>query len=469
MHNAETPFPTDSVMFEDSARLTSLICGFAPLNRIWSPRATLQRMLDVEAALTRALAAHQVIPRAAVAAIAAACDAALLDADALAHDAALGGNLAIPLVRQLTARVKAADAEAAKYVHWGATSQDILDTGLVLQLRDTFALLDPLLDETCASLAALARAHRATPMIGRTWLQQALPITLGLKFAQWLDALLRHRERLAALRARVLALQFGGAAGTLASLRAQAEPVARTLADELGLALPDLPWHTQRDRIAETAAWFGMLTGTLGKIARDISLQMQTEVGELAEPAAAGKGGSSTMPHKRNPVGCAAVLTAAVRAPGLVATVFAGMVQEHERALGGWQAEWEAVPELARLAGGALAQTAQVLAGLEVDTARLAANLDATRGLVLGEAVMLALGDAIGRLDAHHLVEQASKEAVHSGRALHDVLAADPRVAAHLSPDALRDLFDPAHYVGAAHAYVDAVLARHASQNPGGH
>jgi 3-carboxy-cis,cis-muconate cycloisomerase len=465
----QIPSPFVSVMLEDSARLTSLICGTEPLNRIWSPRTTLQRMLDVEAALARALAAHRVIPRAAVAPIEAACDAARLDADALARDAALGGNLAIPLVRQLTARVKEADAEAAKYVHWGATSQDILDTGLVLQLRDTFDLLDPLLGEACASLAALARAHRATPMIGRTWLQQALPITLGLKFAQWLDALLRHRERLAALRTRVLALQFGGAAGTLASLREQAGPVARSLADDLRLDLPDVPWHTQRDRIAETAACFGMLIGTLGKIARDVSLQMQTEVGELAEPAAAGKGGSSTMPHKRNPVGCAAVLTAAVRAPGLVATVFAGMVQEHERALGGWQAEWDALPELARLAGGALAQVAQLVAGLEIDPARLAANLDATRGLVLGEAVMLALGDAIGRLDAHHLVEQASREALQSGRTLHDVLAADPRVSAQLSPEALQRLFDPAYYVGAAHAFVDAVLARHAGRNPGDH
>ncbi|WP_323123226.1 3-carboxy-cis,cis-muconate cycloisomerase [Burkholderia alba] len=454
-------------MLEDSARLTTLICGTEPLNRIWSPHATLQRMLDVEAALARALAAHRVIPPSAVAPIEAACDAAQLDADALARDAALGGNLAIPLVKQLTARVKAVDADAAKYVHWGATSQDIIDTGTVLQLRDTFDLLDPTLRDVCASLAALARAHRATPMIGRTWLQQALPITLGFKFAQWLDALLRHRDRLAALRATVLVLQFGGAAGTLASLREQAPQVAGTLAGDLRLMLPAVPWHTQRDRIAETAAYFGMLIGTLGKIARDISLQMQTEVGELAEPAAAGKGGSSTMPHKRNPVGCAAVLTAAVRAPGLVATVFAGMVQEHERALGGWQAEWDALPDLARLAGGALAQIASIVGGLDIDAARLAANLDLTRGLVLGEAVMLALGDKIGRLDAHHLVEQASKAAVRSGRPLHDVLAADPNVAAHLTPDALRRLLDPAHYVGQAQACVDAVLARHASLNPG--
>ncbi|MCQ0031380.1 3-carboxy-cis,cis-muconate cycloisomerase [Burkholderia glumae] len=449
-------------MFEHSARLTSLIGGDAALIRIWSPTATLQRMLDVEAALARALAAHGVIPAAAVAPIEAACRAERLDAEALARDAALGGNLAIPLVKQLTARVKDADAEAAKFVHWGATSQDILDTGLVLQLRETFDVLALRLDTVCASLAELARVHRATPMIGRTWLQQALPITLGLKFAQWLDALGRHRRRLAALRGEVLVLQFGGAAGTLASLREAAPRVAASLAAELALALPDLPWHTQRDRIAETAAFFAMVIGTLGKIARDISLQMQTEIGELAEPAAAGKGGSSTMPHKRNPVGCAAVLSAAVRAPGLAATVFAGMVQEHERALGGWQAEWDALPELARLAGGALAGVAQIVGGLQVDTARLAANLDATRGLVLGEAVMLALGDRIGRLDAHHLVEQASQEAVRTGRTLHEVLAAEPAVGAHLTPDALRRLLDPAHYVGEAAAFVDAVLARHA-------
>ncbi|WP_343672103.1 3-carboxy-cis,cis-muconate cycloisomerase [Paraburkholderia heleia] len=440
-------------------RLTSLICGTEPMNAVWSPDATLQRMLDVEAALARACAAHGVIPQSAVAAIVEACAADQLDAPALARDAALGGNLAIPLVKQLTARVKAADPEAAKYVHWGATSQDIIDTATVLQLRDALALIERGIDALCATLADLARTHRATPAIGRTWLQQALPITLGLKFAQWLDAMLRHRERLVVLRERSLVLQFGGAAGTLASLRDAAPAVSAVLAQELGLVLPALPWHTQRDRIAEAAAFFGMLIGTLGKIARDISLQMQTEIGELGEPAAAGKGGSSTMPHKRNPVGCAAVLTAATRAPGLVATVFAGMVQEHERALGGWQAEWDALPDLARLAGGALAQTQQITAGLEVRPERLAANLDITHGLILGEAVMLALGDRIGRLDAHHLVEHASKSAVQSGRTLYEVLAADPAVTRHLDEARLEALLDPANYVGQAHAFVDAVLA----------
>ena len=451
-------------MLEDSARLTGLICGTQPMNDIWSPRATLQRMLDVEAALARASAAHRVIPQAAVAAIEAACHADQLDADALVHDAALGGNLAIPLVKQLTARVKAVDPQAAKYVHWGATSQDIIDTATVLQLRSTFELLDRGLQSTCAILATLARTHRATPAVGRTWLQQALPITLGLKFAQWLDALLRHRDRLDAVRARTLVLQFGGAAGTLASLRDAALDVTSSLAKELDLAEPALPWHTQRDRIADAASSFGMLIGTLGKIARDISLQMQTEIGELAEPAAAGKGGSSTMPHKRNPIGCAAVLTAATRAPGLVATVLAGMVQEHERALGGWQAEWDALPDLARLAGGALANIEQIAGGLDVNVGRLAANLQVTHGLILGEAVMLALGDRIGRLDAHQRVEHASKTAVSTGQPLLDVLCADAEITQHLSADELKRLLDPAHYVGSAHAYVDAVLTLHAAR-----
>jgi 3-carboxy-cis,cis-muconate cycloisomerase len=447
--------------FAATGRLTDLICGTPEMNAVWSARQTVQSMLDVEAALARATAAHGVIPAGAVAAIVAACDADRIDAAALMAGAAAGGNLAIPLVKQLTAAVKRDDANAAKYVHWGATSQDIIDTGTALQLRATFELLDAGLLRLCAALAEKAQRYRATPMIGRTWLQQALPITLGLKFAQWLDAMLRHRERLAGARTRALALQFGGAAGTLASLRDQAGPVARSLADDLDLPLPPLPWHTQRDRIAEAAACFGMLTGTLGKIARDLSLHMQTEIGELAEPAAAGKGGSSTMPHKRNPVGCAAVLSAAMRAPNLVATIFGGMVQEHERALGGWQAEWEALPDLARMTGGALAQITTIVAEIEVSEERLAANLDVTHGLILGEAVMLALGDAIGRLDAHALVEHASKDALANGQTLFDVLSADARVTRHLSPSQLRTLLDPANYAGQAHAFVDAVLALH--------
>ncbi|SAK79746.1 3-carboxy-cis,cis-muconate cycloisomerase [Caballeronia calidae] len=446
-------------MFEATGRLTDLICGNEAANAVWSPRATVQAMLDVEAALARASALHGVIPSSAVEAIVAACNADNIDAGALMTGAAAGGNLAIPLVKQLTAVVKANDAEAAKYVHWGATSQDIIDTGVVLQLRAALDLIDADLLALSAALVTQAQAHRATPMIGRTWLQQALPITLGLKFAQWLDAVTRHRQRLGELKARALVLQFGGAAGTLASLRDKALPVAASLAEDLKLNLPALPWHTQRDRIAEAASFLGMLAGTLGKIARDISLMMQTELGEVAEPAAAGKGGSSTMPHKRNPVGCAAVLTAATRAPNLVATIFAGMVQEHERALGGWQAEWEALPDLARLTAGALSSMLGIVPAMEVNVARLAHNLGATNGLVLGEAVMLALGDAIGRLDAHKLVEGASKASVANGTSLFDALAANETVTRHLSQDQLKQLLDPANYVGQAQAFVAAAIA----------
>lgn len=439
-------------------RLTDHLCAHPKALAIWASPATLQRMLDVEAALASALADAQVIPAAAVDPIRKMCEVQFLDVDALVVAAASGGNLAIPLVKQLTAAVKRIDPEAARYVHWGATSQDIIDSGLMLQAKDTLDLMMRQIDALIATLATQAQRHRATPMVGRTWLQQALPITLGLKFAQWLDAMVRHRERLLAARERAICLQFGGAAGTLASLGDKAPAVLARLASLLALPEAPIPWHTQRDRIAELACCWGMVSGSLGKIARDISLQMQTEVAELAEPAGAGKGGSSTMPHKRNPVGCAAVLTAAIRVPPLVSTILAGMVQEHERALGGWQAEWEALPDIARLVCGSLSIIEETVAGLEVNTKRLAANLDVTQGLILGEAVMLALGDALGRLEAHHLVEAASKRAVSEGRSLLSVLSDDPQVGAHLPEGELTSLLNPANYVGQSTRFIDMVL-----------
>jgi 3-carboxy-cis,cis-muconate cycloisomerase len=457
-------------MFAYEGRLNDRLVSSEAMLSVFAPSATVQRMLDVEAALARALASAGVIPASAVASIESACRANLIDAEALTQAAASAGNLAIPLVKQLTACVAQQAPDAAKYVHWGATSQDIIDSGMVLQLRDALELIEAGVDALCDVLARQAARYRDTPMIGRTWLQQALPVTLGLKFAQWLDALERHRVRLDQLRERAIALQFGGAAGTLASLGDAAQTVAQALAHELALPLPSVPWHTQRDRIAEAATVLGLLTGTLGKVARDVSLQMQTEVGELAEPSAAGKGGSSTMPHKRNPVGCAAALTAAARVPGLVATMLAAMVQEHERALGGWQAEWETLPDIARLCAGALANVAEVVAGLEIDTTRLAANLDLTRGLILGEAVMLALGQSVGRLRAHELVEHASREALKSGRTLREVLGENPDVSGVLNDEQLDALLDPARYSGQAQQFVDAVLQRYravrSSANP---
>ncbi|HMD30412.1 MAG TPA: 3-carboxy-cis,cis-muconate cycloisomerase, partial [Candidatus Acidoferrales bacterium] len=282
--------------------------------------ARLQGMLDFEAALARAEARTGVIPAGAAAAIAAECRAELLDTAELARATARAGNVAIPLVKGLTALVGQHDQEAMRFVHWGATSQDAIDTGLVIQLRSVFTQVDAELGRMTGALAELARKYRSTPMVARTWMQQALPTTFGLKAAGWLDAVDRHRQGLAGLRRRVLVLQFGGAAGTLAALGGQGMEVARALGEELDLAVPDVPWHGHRDRGTEVAAAFGLLAGTLGKIARDIALLMQTEIGEVFEPAGAGRGGSSTMPHKRNPVACAVALAAAARVPGLVGT-----------------------------------------------------------------------------------------------------------------------------------------------------
>ena len=445
-----------------STRLTDPMFGSAEALAIFSDACTAQRMLHVEAALARACTLCGVLPQAAANAITRVCQQPLervIDLDALAGSAVSAGNLAIPLVKQLTASVARDDAEAARFVHWGATSQDVLDTALVLQLRDALGTLERDLVALGNACAQLATRHRATPMVGRTWLQHALPITFGLKAAGWLDGLGRDLLRLARARRQVAVLQFGGAAGTLASLGDAAPNVSIALARELRLELPALPWHGQRDRLVEVAAALGILTGSLGKMARDISLMMQTEVGEVAEPSGAGRGGSSTMPHKRNPVGCAAVLTASVRVPPLVGTLLAGMVQEHERALGGWQAEWDTLPQVVTLAGGALRQMGEVVAGLEVNVQRMRANLGLTRGLILAEAAMLALGSRIGRLPAHHLVEGASRRAVEQGTTLREALAAtlaeDPAHAGLLDDAALDRLSDPANYAGQAAPFTD--------------
>ncbi len=444
-----------------SPSLSRAMFSSEAMSRIFSSGTTVQRMLDVEAALARALAAEGVMPAALAETIAGACRAERIDLAALEREAGQAGNLAIPLVRQLTALVTAHDAEAARYVHWGATSQDIIDSGRVLQVRDALQLLTIELSELADALAALAHRHRATLMMGRTWMQHALPITFGLKAAGWLDAVIRHQDRLAAATREVSVLQFGGAAGSLASLGDQGLAVAHALAGQLSLDLPATPWHAHRDRIASVATTLGLLTGTLGKIARDISLQMQTEIAELSEPVAAGRGGSSTMPHKRNPVGCAAALTASVRVPALVSTLLSAMVNEHERALGGWQAEWDTLPEIAALTGAALSQMRAVIEGLQVDEARMRNNIDATRGLVMAEAVSLALGRELGRAAAHELVEAACRQALQEARPLREVMRADPRVTQRISPEALDKLFDPAGYLGEATAFVDRVLELH--------
>ncbi|MGU3412721.1 3-carboxy-cis,cis-muconate cycloisomerase [Enterobacteriaceae bacterium C34A] len=443
--------------------LTPMLRGSA-LTTLFSDAQAVQGMLDFEAALARAEAACGVIPPEAVAAIERACDVRTIDMTALAEAAASAGNLAIPLVKQLTAQVKQNDPDAARYVHWGATSQDAIDTGFVLQLREALLTTDEMLANLLAALAEQAALHRETVMPGRTWMQHALPVTFGLKLAGTLDALLRWQVRLREIVPRALTLQFGGAAGTLTSLNEHGPAVAKALAQELNLTLADTPWHSQRDRLLEVGHWYAGVCGTLGKFASDFALLMQTEVAEVSEPTAPGRGGSSAMPHKRNPVGCAAILTAVQRAPGLMATLYASQIQQHERALGGWQAEWEVLPELITLAGGVLAQSEQLVRGMQVDKAKMRADLDITHGLIMAESVTLALAKLIGKQDAHHLIETLCHQALDQKCALLQLLENDPRLTAHFTPAELTTLLDPSKATGSATYFVRQVLARYQEQ-----
>lgn len=430
----------------------------AAMRAVCDDRATLQNMLDFEAALARAEAATSVIPASAVGPIEVACKADSFDMAVLAEAATRSGNLAIPLVKMLTANVGRADAEAARYVHWGATSQDIIDSATMLGLRAGIDALDADLSRAIKGFAALARSHRNTAMVARTWLQHALPMPFGLKAAEYAASLARSRCRLRRLRREGLALQFGGAAGTLAALADKGLAVAERLAQELNLPLPEAPWHTHRDRIAEAASGFAILAGSCGKIARDVSLMMQTDVAEAFEPAGEGRGGSSTMPHKRNPVAAASALGCATMAPQLAATIFAAQIQDHERSAGPWHAEWPTLPQLMLVTSGALAAIVDIAEGLDVDAARMRSNLDATRGLIMAEAVTFALAEKIGKSDAHHLIEAASKRAVAEKKHLREVLSADSLVTAHLAPEKIAALFEPMAYQGASQALIDRLL-----------
>jgi len=429
------------------------------LDKLFSDEACIQGMLDFEAALARAEAASGIVPVSQAQIIAARCRAENFDLSAIAKDAALAGNLAIPLVRKLTELVAHEDKDAARFVHWGATSQDAIDTGCILQVRGAFDLIDQDLARLTGTLVTLAETHRAAPVVARTWMQQALPTTFGFIVAGWLDAVSRHRERLAEIKPRVLTLQFGGAVGTLAALGGRGPEVAKTLADDLRLSLASIPWHTHRDRIAEIATTLGLCAGTLGKIARDISLHGQTEIAELSEPVVEGRGGSSTMPQKRNPVTCAVVLSAATRIPGLVTSLLSAMLQEEQRGLGGWHAEWETLPEIICLSGGALHHLAEMLPGLEVDTQRMRHNLELTNGLIFAEAVTMALGDRMGKMPAHLLVEAACKKTREQKRQLKDVLREEAGLRGHLTPADLESLFDVRNYLGSAEELIRRVVA----------
>jgi 3-carboxy-cis,cis-muconate cycloisomerase len=429
------------------------------VERIFSNRATLQGMLDFEAALARAEARSGYIPASAASAIEAKCRAELYDLAALARATADAGNLAIPLVKHLTILVAQKEKSAARYVHWGATSQDAIDTGRVLQMRQALLIISSELDHLASELAILAHKNRSTLLPARTWMQQALPTSFGFIAAGWLDAVDRHRLRLGETQQNCLVLQFGGAVGTMAALGTRGLDVAKNLAKELQLTLPTVPWHSHRDRMAEIATTLGLCAGTLGKIARDISLHTQTEVAELFEPAGEKRGGSSTMPQKRNPVTSAVVLATATRVPGLVGAMLAAMVQEEERGLGSWHAEWETLPEIVRLTGGALHHLTEAISGLEIDARRMRSNLDLTRGLIYSEAISMALAEKLGHLKAHELVRAACQRAQEARRDLRAVLAEDVEVKNLLSEADLERLFAPANYLGLAEQFIDRVLA----------
>jgi 3-carboxy-cis,cis-muconate cycloisomerase len=434
--------------------------SYQVLEEILSDKSRVAYMLRFAAALAIAEARAGVIPEGASRRIVEQCVVDQFDLAALAKQARPAGNLAIPLVKMLTEAVAKQDHDAARFVHWGATSQDTIDTGTVLQLGDALGLVENDLAQLSEVLVKLAEEYRATPMVARTWMQQALPTTFGFVVAGWLDAILRHRRRLAEIRPRVLTLQFGGAVGTMAAFRGRGPQVAQALAAELRLTVPAAPWHAHRDRLAEVAAFLGLVTGTLGKIARDISLSTQTEVAELFEPSGEGRGGSSTMPHKRNPVTCAVVLAASARVPGLVSTILSALSQEHQRGLGGWHAEWETLPEIIRLSGGALHHLLEMLPGLEVDRERMCANLEATRGLIFAEAVSIALADRLGKMPAHLLMEAASKKARTAKRHLKEVLREEPGLHGQLTQADLDSLFDVRNYLGNAEGFVQRIVAQ---------
>ncbi|MBK9082596.1 MAG: 3-carboxy-cis,cis-muconate cycloisomerase [Rhizobiales bacterium] len=435
---------------------------FAPpaLRDALSGAALAERMLAVEAALAEAGAEAGVVPADAAGVIAAAARAMRPDAGALFQAGARAGTLAIPLVAALTGAVRERSAPAAGYVHLGATSQDVVDTATVLVLREVARGLDADLAAAVTAAAALARAHRATPMLARTLMQPASPIVFGLRAAQWLLALDESRGRLARAAGEAAQLQFGGASGNLAALGDKGSAVAAALARRLDLALPPAPWHARRGALVAFAAEAAIALGAAAKIAGDVALLMQAEIAEAFEAPEAGRGGSSAMPHKRNPVRAMQIRAAHAQAPGLLATLVAGMAQEQERALGAWQAEWAALPQLILLAGGGLANLAALLGGLIVDPARMRANLEALRGLPFSEAAVAALAPALGRDGAHQRVEAAARRAVETGGTLAAALAADPAVAAVLTRAQLDAALAPLAASGAAQSFIDAALAR---------
>jgi 3-carboxy-cis,cis-muconate cycloisomerase len=426
-------------------RLIESLATTEPLAEVFSDQSILSAMLDFEVALARVQARLEIIPRDAAEAIEKA--AAGFEAPELAREALRAGTPAIPFVKALTEQAR------SRFVHWGATSQDVVDTAFVLLLKRALPLLEADHVRLDSALGNLAEQHKDTIMLGRTLLQPAPPITFGLKAAGWKAAARRGWARVESRFTEALLLQFGGASGTLASLGDKGDAVGRALAGELGLPYPDAPWHAHRDRLAALMAACGVETGSLGKMARDISLLMQGEVGEVAEPRSAGRGGSSAMPHKHNPIACSLTLAAAHRVPGLVAAFLTSMVQEHERGVGGWQAEWPTVSAVVQATGLAIASMAEVAEGLTVDAVRMRSNIEATRGVIFSERVVMLLGASLGRDAAHKLLEQAARRRVTEDRRLIEILEEIPEITRVIPLDVLRKLDAPEDYLGAAEEF----------------
>jgi len=438
-----------------------------PVSRHFRDEALIAAMARFEAALAQALADVGLAPRAAADRIAACCHAlepgGPLAAEALVPAARRAGTLAIPFVRALTDAVARDDPEAARWVHWGATSQDVIDTALALQADAAGRVLLAAITRVGDRLAALADAHRGTMMTARTLLQPAAPVPFGWKAAVWLSPLPRLRRHLGRALEDLRVIQFGGAVGTRAALGGAGDRLAEALAARLGLADPGLAWHAPRDRVARLGAELALTAGAFAQVGRDLSLMMQSEVGEAFEPSGEGRGGSSAMPHKRNPVGSMLALQAGLRAPGLAATLLAQQAGEHERGLGTWQADWWTLGALFECAGSAAAAIGEALDGLRVDPAAMLANLRRTRGFVHAEAVTVALAAALGKPRAHALMEQVCHEAIDRGlelaQALEAALQADPALAAALPPEIRAPLFDPGAQRGDADAMIDRTLA----------
>ncbi len=433
------------------------------LSQAMGEEALIAGVFAFESALARAQGEAGVIPEAAAAVIAEAADEMTVAPADVAQDAARAGALTIPLVKLLIRDVRERDADAAGFVHFGATSQDALDTALVLQLDWACALIDADLARLAAASARLAEDHRATLMTGRTLMQAATPVAFGAKAAQWLLGACEDRERLRAAARDGLRIQFGGAAGNLGSLGERGPAIAARLAALLPLrfapaSAPPVPWHTRRGGLMNLCAALAIAAGSAAKIARDVALMAQWEVGELAEPPEPGRGVSSAMPHKRNPVRCLTTLAAGVRVPQLMGTLLSGMVQEHERALGGWQAEWAALPDLVKAAGAAIANMADALEGLIVNPDRMRANLDSLRGLPLTEVAALALSPHIGRDEAHAVLTRAAQHAVETGASLADALLREPAAMEHLGAEGIARALDPANALGASDAIIDHAL-----------